>query len=86
MTTGPARRLVRSPDEMELRSVRRYSVPAGALWRYLTDPDELGRWFGRWSGDQATGTVDVLMSAEGDAPAPEPAARPARDPGHRSGA
>ena len=64
-------RVVRSAAGVEVRFVRTYAVPPDTLWKVLTDPDELARWFGRWSGDPATGTVHMLMSAEGDGP-PEP--------------
>lgn len=38
------------------------------VWTALTDPDRTARWFGRWSGDPTTGTIDVLLAAEEGTP------------------
>ncbi|GIG28393.1 SRPBCC domain-containing protein [Cellulomonas marina] len=43
--------------------------PVEVVWRELTDPDRLERWYGRWEGDPATGAVVVRLVAEGDVPA-----------------
>lgn len=43
---------------------RSYPVAAGRVWEALTDPGELSRWYGTWSGDPADGVVQVTMSAE----------------------
>lgn len=39
------------------------------MWAWLTEPNHLGRWYGRWTGDPARGRVLLQMVAEGDVPA-----------------
>lgn len=39
------------------------------MWAAITDPDRTARWFGRWSGDPASGTISVTLAAEKGAPA-----------------
>ena len=34
------------------------------VWKFLTESELLERWFGTWTGDPSTGTVDVTMNAE----------------------
>lgn len=43
---------------------RSYPVAADRVWRALTEPAELSRWFGTWTGDPASGIVEVTMTAE----------------------
>ena len=52
-------------------STRTLSAPVEQVWAAVTDPDRLERWFGRWSGDPASGEVDVVMTSEGQTE-PEP--------------
>jgi len=40
-------------------------VPIEDAWSALTDSDRTARWIGSWSGDPATGTIALVMSAEG---------------------
>ncbi|WP_300079736.1 SRPBCC domain-containing protein [Propioniciclava sp.] len=65
MNTGRARRETRGGVE-HLVLTRTFDLPAAELWRLLTDPDELSRWFGTWRGDPASGEVEVRMVFEGD--------------------
>lgn len=38
------------------------------VWAWITDPDRTAQWFGRWSGDPASGSVQVQLAAEEGAP------------------
>jgi uncharacterized protein YndB with AHSA1/START domain len=60
-------KVLRDGDGVRLEFVRTYDAPLEDVWSAITDPERLARWFGRWSGDPATGTVQIVMSAEGDA-------------------
>lgn len=64
--TTPVGRLVPDEEGVRLESVRTFPEPVEEVWSALTEPDRLARWFGRWTGDPATGTVDVVMTAEDD--------------------
>jgi uncharacterized protein YndB with AHSA1/START domain len=56
--------VVREGSSVRLRFVRSYATSREDVWSALTDPDRLDRWFGRWTGDPAEGTVQVTMTAE----------------------
>lgn len=58
-------------EDGRLVITRRYAAPLETVWACLTEPDHLGRWYGRWTGDPASGRVLLQMTAEGDCP-PEP--------------
>lgn len=58
-------------DAGRLVITRRYAAPIETVWACLTEPDHLGRWYGRWTGDPSSGRVMVQLTAEGDCP-PEP--------------
>lgn len=49
---------------------RHFPVPIGDVWASVTESERLGRWFGTWTGDPATGSVMVTMNAEPEAAAP----------------
>lgn len=66
--TSPLGQVLRDEDGMRLEFVRSYDDPVADVWSALTDPDRTARWFGRWTGDPANGSVQVVMVAEGDAP------------------
>ncbi|MCP2267013.1 SRPBCC family protein [Promicromonospora thailandica] len=57
-------------DGRTLVLVRRFGVPIEDVWASLTDSDRLGRWFGTWTGDPASGQVSVVMNAEAEAGEP----------------
>ncbi len=80
---GPAGEVVLDPAGTSVVFVRSWDLPVGEVWSALTDPDRLARWFGRWSGDPASGTVLVTMTAEGDDAQPEPMTIDACEPPHR---
>ncbi|MCD2189643.1 SRPBCC domain-containing protein [Actinomycetospora soli] len=46
---------------------RTYPDPVEDIWSALTESDRLGRWFGTWTGDPATGTVRLTVTGEVDA-------------------
>ena len=63
--TSPLGRVVRDDDGVRLEFVRTFPDPIDRVWAAVTDPDELGAWFGTWRGDPSTGTIE-LRSIEGD--------------------
>jgi uncharacterized protein YndB with AHSA1/START domain len=46
---------------MRLEFVRTYEDPIEDVWSAITESDRVGRWFGSWTGDPTTGTVDFVM-------------------------
>lgn len=46
---------------------RTYPDPVEDIWAALTESDRLGRWYGTWTGDPATGTVSLTVTGEVDA-------------------
>jgi len=61
--------VVQGPDGVTLVFEREWTNAPADVWSALTDPDRLDRWFGRWSGDPSSGSVEVTMTAEEGAPA-----------------
>lgn len=66
MITGAPRTI---DDQEHLVLIRTFRAPIDDVWAALTESDRLARWFGSWSGDPATGRVEVAMIFEGDGPA-----------------
>jgi uncharacterized protein YndB with AHSA1/START domain len=66
MTTvgTPTGQVIRDDDGVRLEFVRTYPDPISRVWDAVTDPAELGVWYGTWRGDPASGTVE-LASIEG---------------------
>lgn len=63
-------RVLRDEEGMRLEFVRTYDDPVDEVWSALTDPEPVARWIGAWSGDPATGTVELVMTEdEGSTPA-----------------
>lgn len=62
--TTPTGKVIRDDDGVRLEYVRTYPDPIERVWAAVTDPDELGKWYGTWRGDPARGTVE-LASIEG---------------------
>ncbi len=55
-------------DQFELVLHRHFPVPPESVWTILTDSQECGKWLGTWTGDPASGSVEMTMVAEeGDA-------------------
>jgi uncharacterized protein YndB with AHSA1/START domain len=63
--TTPVGRVVRDADGALLVYDRTLDAPVDRVWAAVTAPDELERWFGRWTGDPASGEVALVMTAEG---------------------
>lgn len=64
MTAVPAG--VRTPEGIAIP--RRIALSPSELWAWITEPDRTALWFGRWSGDPASGRVEVQLAAEEGAP------------------
>lgn len=64
--TSPLGQVLRTDDGLRLQFVRTFDAPVEQVWAALTDPERTARWFGRWHGDPAGGTVQVVMTAEDD--------------------
>ncbi|EFV90359.1 transcriptional regulator [Dietzia sp. E1] len=47
---------------------RRLPLSREQAWAAVTDPTRTARWIGTWSGDPASGTIEMTMSAEEGAP------------------
>lgn len=62
---------------------RRFRAPIDDVWAAITESDRLGRWIGTWSGDPASGSVQFLMTAEGEGVAESTYQIEACDPPHR---
>jgi uncharacterized protein YndB with AHSA1/START domain len=65
--TTPLGQVLRDDEGMRLEFVRTYTDPIEDVWSALTEPDRVARWFGVWTGDPTTGTVDFVMTEEPDA-------------------
>lgn len=70
-TTTPPGQVLRDENGMRLEFVRTFDADVHDVWSALTESDRLGRWFGTWSGDPATGTVELRMWCEDDAATPQ---------------
>ena len=67
--TTPLGQLLHDEEGMRLEFVRTYDISTEDVWSALTEPDRVARWFGTWTGDPATGSVELLMTEdEGSAP------------------
>lgn len=64
--TSPLGQVLREDGRLRLEFVRTYDEPVEQVWAALTDPERTARWFGRWSGDPASGSVQLVMTAEDD--------------------
>ena len=69
MTRTPVGTVTRDASGVLLQLRAHLPVAVDVAWAALTDPGQLGRWFGTWTGDPGTGQV-VLTSVEGGGPAP----------------
>ena len=47
---------------------RSFTAPIADVWDSIVDPERLNRWFGRWTGDPASGTVQIEWTAEEGSP------------------
>ena len=58
-------------DQSLLVLERTFRAPAVDVWAAVTEPQRLERWIGTWTGDPASGSVLVRMTAEGEDARPE---------------
>jgi uncharacterized protein YndB with AHSA1/START domain len=77
-TTPPGRTLAED-GALRLEFVRTFDAPVEQVWSALTESARTAHWIGAWTGDPASGSVDLTMSAEEGAPA-APVAIEACDP------
>ena len=67
--TSPPGSVLRDDAGMRLEFVRSYAESIEDVWAVLTEPDRVARWFGEWTGDPASGSIQLVMTAEeGDTP------------------
>lgn len=66
--TTPPGQVLRDADGVRLEFHRAYDTPPRVVWAALTEPEQVARWFGRWTGDPSTGAVELEMSEEEGAP------------------
>lgn len=64
--TTPLGRVLCDNGGVRLEFVRSFPTDVADLWSAITEPDRCARWFGSWTGDSASGTVQVTMTAEDD--------------------
>jgi uncharacterized protein YndB with AHSA1/START domain len=79
MITG---RPERRDGQDHLVLTRTFAAPIDAVWAALTESDRLGRWFATWTGDPATGQVEVTWAFEDDQPVEPYAIEVCRAPHH----
>jgi uncharacterized protein YndB with AHSA1/START domain len=60
----PPGKILRDQEGVRLEFIRTYDEPIVEVWSALTDPERVSRWLGDTTGDPATGTVELLMTAE----------------------
>ncbi len=80
---GPAGQVVREAGGTSLVFVRSWDRTIAEVWSALTDPDRLAAWFGRWTGDPASGSVHLTPTGEGDGAQAEPVTIDVCEPPHR---
>ncbi|WP_227497368.1 SRPBCC domain-containing protein [Planctomonas psychrotolerans] len=68
MTPLPTGRIENTPDGPVLALDRRFVAAPDDVWTSLTHPDWTARWAGRWSGDPASGSIEMSWTAEDGAP------------------
>ena len=69
-TRQPHGRVETTPDGRRLLLIRSLPHPPATVWRHLTDADLLGRWYGTFTGDPASGEVELTMVEAPDHPGP----------------
>ena len=67
--TTPLGQLLHDEEGMRLEFVRTYDIPMEDVWSALTESDRVARWFGTWTGDPVTGSIELLVTEdEGSTP------------------
>lgn len=62
--TTPLGQVLRDPDGMRLEFTRTYREPIEEVWSAITEPDRTPRWFGTWTGDPGSGSVELVMTED----------------------
>ncbi len=58
---------MREDGQVTLVFDRAYERTIDVVWAAVTEAEQVALWFGRWTGDPASGAVEVLMTDEGAA-------------------
>jgi uncharacterized protein YndB with AHSA1/START domain len=66
MTAQATGHLIRHLGRDGIRFERTFRAPTTDVWAAVTESDRMARWIGTWTGDPASGTVQLYMNAEGD--------------------
>lgn len=64
--TTPLGHVIRDEQGACLEFTRTFPTDVADLWSAITEPSRCARWFGNWTGDPSTGSVQVVMNAEDD--------------------
>jgi len=56
--------VLRDPHGMRLEFTRTYREPIEEVWSAITEPDRTARWFGTWTGDPRSGSVELVMTED----------------------
>jgi uncharacterized protein YndB with AHSA1/START domain len=59
MPVRPSGRALRTGDTIRLEVVRVFPHDQATVFAFLTESAKLGRWYGTWAGDPATGSVQL---------------------------
>ena len=59
--TTPLGAVVRTDSGYRLEFVRQFPDPIERVWSAVTDSDELSSWYGTWTGDPSTGTIELTV-------------------------
>ncbi len=62
--TTPLGQVLVDEAGMRLEFVRTYDFPVEEVWSALTDPERVARWFGTWTGDPGTGSIEFVMTED----------------------
>lgn len=66
MTATPTGRAASVDGRPAVVFERSFRAPIEAVWAAVTESSRLERWYGTWTGDPASGSVDVNLNAEGE--------------------
>lgn len=67
-TREPTGRVIEGPEGPAIQITRSLPHAIEDVWDHLTHPDRLARWYGTYTGDPATGSVEVTMVEAPDQP------------------
>ena len=66
--TTPLGAVVRTDSGYRLEFVRQFPDPIERVWSAVTNSDELSSWYGTWTGDPSTGTIELTVLEAPDHP------------------